>query len=847
MKSHASRSKLLSLHLVLSILNNHITLFVNPAVVIRSSASRERTPFIQAVKQYLCLALSRNAVSPVSQVFELSCEIFWRVISAMRARLKKEIEVLLNEIFLPILEMRNSTIRQKSIILAVFARLSQDPQALVDIYLNYDCDRSSLDNIYERLVNVMSKLATSQLGPTTEKISANAAASAAASSPFPSSSSTLAGEAKGSADPALGQEWNVKRQSLECLVYVLRSLVAWAGRGASQTGGGNSAGDMSPAPTPSDRPSSARPSMADDGGRTNGSETDLSSSVAPSTPRPQTPDVNAGGAFAADDPSRFENAKQRKTTLLEGIKKFNFKPKRGIAFLIDTGFIRSRNAKDVARFLLHADGLSKAQIGEFLGEGEPENIATMHAFVDMMDFTGMGFVDALRMFLQSFRLPGEAQKIDRFMLKFAERYTVGNPNAFANADTAYVLAFSVILLNTDAHNPQVKRPMSKVDFYKNNRGIDDGKDLDESLLSGIYDEITSNEIRMKDEVEAAGPATSATGLANAIATVGRDLQREAYVWQSEGMASKTEALFRTMVRGQRRGAKGADRFYVASHFEHVRPMFEVAWMPILAGISHPLQNTDEMDSVMLALGAFKQAIKIACLFDLELERNAFVTTLAKFTFLNNNYGEMRSKNVEAIKALLDIAMVDGNYLKGSWREVLTCVSQLERFQLVAQGVDSLAVPDVGRRSKGTPDKRASRSRKDNRPTDEVAQETRSQHITITADMIFSSSAQLSGTAIVDFVRALSDVSWEEIQVSGLSEHPRTFCLQKLVEISYYNMNRIRLEWSAIWNILGEHFNQVSLLSARTDRAYWLTRARRSLATATPMSASSLSTRCVSSR
>ena len=64
------------------------------------------------------------------------------------------------------------------------------------------------------------------------------------------------------------------------------------------------------------------------------------------------------------------------------------------------------------------------------------------------------------------------------------------------------------------------------------------------------------------------------------------------------------------------------------------------------------------------------------------------------------------------------------------------------------------------------------------------------------------------TAIVDFVQALCDVSWEEIQSSGLSQHPRLFSLQKLVEISYYNMTRIRLEWSNLWDILGEHFNQV---------------------------------------
>lgn len=271
-----------------------------------------------------------------------------------------------------------------------------------------------------------------------------------------------------------------------------------------------------------------------------------------------------------------------------------------------------------------------------------------------------------------------------------------------------------------------------------------------------------------------------------------------------------QALFRTLVRGQRRGGRATDEYYSASHAEHVRPMFEVAWMPILAGISGPLQDSDDMELITLSLDGFKQAIKIVCLFDLELERNAFVTTLAKFTFLNN-LGEMRPKNVEAIKTLLDVAMVDGNYLKGSWREVLTCVSQLERFQLIAQGVDSQALPELGRQPSIGRRRSTVTSKRTSRPTDEVAHETRSQHITITADMIFSSTPQLSGAAIVDFTRALSEVSWEEIQASGLAEQPRVFCLQKLVEICYYNMNRIRLEWSQMWLILGEHFNQVRLV------------------------------------
>ena len=98
------------------------------------------------------------------------------------------------------------------------------------------------------------------------------------------------------------------------------------------------------------------------------------------------------------------------------------------------------------------------------------------------------------------------------------------------------------MLNTDAHNPQVKHRMTKNDFIKNNRGINDNADLPEEFLFTIYDDIVNNEIRMKDEMDASLgqiPA-SGPGIAGALVTVGRDLQREAYMLQSSGMANKTE-------------------------------------------------------------------------------------------------------------------------------------------------------------------------------------------------------------------------------------------------------------------------------------------------------------------
>lgn len=63
----------------------------------------------------------------------------------------------------------------------------------------------------------------------------------------------------------------------------------------------------------------------------------------------------------------------------------------------------------------------------------------------------------------------------------------------------------------------------------------------------------------------------------------------------------------------------------------------------------------------------------------------------------------------------------------------------------------------------------------------------------------------SSILTVDFVRWLCAVSMDEL---ASPTHPRMFSLQKIVEISYYNMGRIRLQWSRIWEVIGDHFNKV---------------------------------------
>jgi brefeldin A-inhibited guanine nucleotide-exchange protein len=219
-------------------------------------------------------------------------------------------------------------------------------------------------------MNTLSKISASH--PTAAPSKANDPSSPALkpstkhqSHNIPPALSTSALAVPGNADNQnLGlSEQQLKRQGLESMVAVLRSLVTWgtaAGKNEGVASGNNDVPPETGVTTSSTKGSNADGMVSD---------ASLDKLSAPSTngadlSRTPTPD-----SIAADDPSRFENAKQRKMVLQEGVKRFNYKPKKGIEFLLENGFISSRQPLDIAKFLLTCDGLSKAMIGEYLGEG----------------------------------------------------------------------------------------------------------------------------------------------------------------------------------------------------------------------------------------------------------------------------------------------------------------------------------------------------------------------------------------------------------------------------------------------------------------------------------------------
>ncbi|KAF7711176.1 cytohesin 4b [Silurus meridionalis] len=199
----------------------------------------------------------------------------------------------------------------------------------------------------------------------------------------------------------------------------------------------------------------------------------------------------------------FESSEENKVLergkqISRGKKKFNMDPKKGINYLVENNLLEW-NPRSVAEFLYKEEGLNKTAIGDFLGEREEMHLRILKAFVELHEFADLNLVQALRQFLWSFRLPGEAQKIDRMMEAFATRYCECNVDVFQSTDTCYILSFAIIMLNTSLHNPNVKDKTTLERFISMNRGINNGEDLPNELLTKLYESIRNEPFKIPED------------------------------------------------------------------------------------------------------------------------------------------------------------------------------------------------------------------------------------------------------------------------------------------------------------------------------------------------------------
>ncbi|XP_022240117.1 Golgi-specific brefeldin A-resistance guanine nucleotide exchange factor 1-like isoform X2 [Limulus polyphemus] len=351
--------------------------------------------------------------------------------------------------------------------------------------------------------------------------------------------------------------------------------------------------------------------------------------------------------------------KHKKKLLATGTEQFNSKPSKGISFLQENGLLKDPlDPAEVADFLRDNPRLDKWMIGQYISNRK--NLKVLEAFISSFNFEDIRIDEALRMYLETFRLPGEAPLISLLLEHFAEHWHKSNREPFANSDAAFTLAYAIIMLNVDQHNHNVKKqniPMTSEDFKKNLKNVNGGQDFDEEMLEDVYTAIKNEEIVMPAEQ---------TGLV-----------KENYLWKV------------LLKRGN-----GKDGSFIHSPnglFDH--DLFSIIWGPTVAALSFVFDKSTDLAIIQKAISGFRKCAMISAHYGMSDVFDNLVISLCKFTTLMSftetpetlpvSFGG-NNKAQLAARTVFNLAHRHGDILREGWKNLLDCILQLYRAKLLPQ-------------------------------------------------------------------------------------------------------------------------------------------------------------------
>uniref|UniRef100_A0A7S4QHD4 JmjC domain-containing protein n=1 Tax=Alexandrium monilatum TaxID=311494 RepID=A0A7S4QHD4_9DINO len=211
--------------------------------------------------------------------------------------------------------------------------------------------------------------------------------------------------------------------------------------------------------------------------------------------------AEAPGAASAEGGWRRRYARIRRVVAGE----FKERPKAAARRWGDLALVDPGCAEALAGFLhRHERLLDKGSLGDYLSS--PHAVSVLEAWTRelLAPLSGISVEAALRIYLLSLRLPGEAPRIDRMFQILASAYCSQNPGIlataavpddsqnpgiFASEDVIFVMLFNLVILNADLTTRTIKHHMTLDQFLRNNRGINDGADLPREYLTELFESI----------------------------------------------------------------------------------------------------------------------------------------------------------------------------------------------------------------------------------------------------------------------------------------------------------------------------------------------------------------------
>ncbi|TNN44947.1 Golgi-specific brefeldin A-resistance guanine nucleotide exchange factor 1 [Liparis tanakae] len=368
-------------------------------------------------------------------LYTSSIRVCFLLFESMRVHLKFQLEMYLKKM-MDIITSENIKMpyEMKEMALEALVQLWRIPSFVTELYINYDCD-FYFSNLFEDLTKLLSKNAFPVSGQlyTTHLLSLEALLTVIDSTEAHCQAKVLNSSAQQDQSDTLLAEGE-----------------ASTANGTDATADPNRLGstnDLSLPPTdnaPVCPPTSGH-LMAEKMrlGRQDQGESDSVEKRAPKKPQ--------RFSSCLPDSQELVDIRAKKKLLITGTEQFNQKSKKGIQFLQEKGLLSSPLDNDqVAQWLRENPRLDKKMIGEFVSDRK--NMELLDSFVNTFTFQGLRIDEALRLYLEAFRLPGEAPVIQRLLETFTDNWHKVNGSPFVTNDAAFPLAYAVIMLNTDQHN-----------------------------------------------------------------------------------------------------------------------------------------------------------------------------------------------------------------------------------------------------------------------------------------------------------------------------------------------------------------------------------------------------------
>jgi hypothetical protein len=332
---------------------------------------------------------------------------------------------------------------------------------------------------------------------------------------------------------------------------------------------------------------------------------------------------------------------------------------------------------EVAKFFRdYAHLLDPVQMGDILGDlddswmDESDYAALRVAFVSLMDFSKMTLDRAMRLYLcdSGFRLPGEAQKIDRLTEALCMAYCRDNPTAYEGGiDAAQTLAFAMIMLNTDLHDPRLqaarkkngRKAMTVDQFVHNLRGCNAGGNFDRDMLRVVYGGVKNHPILW---VEKNGLDSKTT-----VAKTEAQCLEECKVFMAD-LVRKVNADMRANAAYQQGRNKTESKSIVNG-------IFEQNWFRLISAFRGKSHFQEDASSLAACIDGYVYGGLIAITLGLRIERQAFAEQLAVITYEANAKGNSRA---EVRKRKQGFAR--GEHLNQDWHKPLNVLAEKQPQQ-----------------------------------------------------------------------------------------------------------------------------------------------------------------------